>query len=103
MFGFDDAIALANTKAGASLAQGIGSALAGGPVTSGAPIDARAFMDGAGWTVSTSRSKAIGGAVGQAREDSPVLGSAGPQLAGLGGPLGLLLLVGLVVAYLRRQ
>ena len=104
MFGFDDAIALANTKAGASLAQGIGSALAGGPVTSGAPIDARAFMDGAGWTVSTGRSKASGGTVAQDREDSPVLGRAQSTMqAGLGGPLGLLLMGGLVVAYMRRK
>lgn len=103
MFGFDDALALANTKAGAALAKGVGDAIGGGgPVTSGAPIDARSFMDGAGWTVSTGRAKAIGGTVGQAREDSPVLGAAaGPMQATLGGPFGLVLMAGIAFALWR--
>lgn len=104
MFGFDDALALANTKAGASLAKGIGDALGGGgPLVSGAPIDARSFMDGAGWTVSTGRAKASGGTVAKDREDSPVLGVApGPLQATLAGPLGVILIGGLVFALWRR-
>lgn len=104
MFGFDDALALANTKAGASLAKGIGDAIGGGgPLVSGAPIDARSFLDGAGWTVSTGRAKAIGGTVSQDREDSPALGSAGSAMqAGMGGPLGLLVAGGLLIALWRH-
>lgn len=104
MFGFDDALALANTKAGAALAKGVGDAISGGgPVVSGAPIDARSFMDGAGWTVSTGRAKAIGGTVSQDREDSPVLGSASSAMqATMGGPLGMLLLGGLAFVMWRR-
>ena len=104
MFGFDDALALANTKAGASLAKGIGDALGGGgPNVSGAPVDARSFMDGAGWTVSTGQAKATGGTVIKDREDSPVLGSAPTALqATMGGPLGMLMIGGLAFAVWRR-
>lgn len=105
MFGFDDALMLANTKAGGALAKGIGDALGGGgPLVSGAPIDARSFMDGAGWTVSTGRAKAIGGTVSRDREDSPVLGSASGSLqAGMGGPLGLVVAGGLLIAIWRHS
>lgn len=57
---------LLNSKAGANLAgslgQGLGSALGGGgPMVSGGSVDAKSWMDGSGWTVSTGSSKASGG------------------------------------------
>lgn len=107
MFGFDDALALANTKAGAELAKGIGSAFASVPdnlVSGGGPIDARSFMDGAGWTVSTGRSKATGATVVKDREDSPMLGLApSATQATLGGPLGLVLMAGVAFALWRAN
>lgn len=48
---------------GAGIGQGIGQALGGGdagPMMAGGPVDARSFMDGSGWTVSTGSSKATG-------------------------------------------
>ena len=100
MFGFDDALALANTKAGSALAGSIGNALGGGPtnITSGAPVDARSFMDGSGWTVSTGRGKATGGERQQQSDPSvwpsvATRADPAPMQAGLGGTTGIVVAV----------
>lgn len=99
---------LANSKAASSFFGGLGSALGGdpGPVVSGGTVDARSFMDGSGWTVSTGSSRATGGN----RDQGPGFGPAttapdqagGPQLAGFGGLGGLVLLLVVGGVILRR-
>ena len=91
---------LANSKAASSFAGALGSALGGdpGPVVSGAPVDARSFMDGSGWVVSTGSSKASGGdrtqGEGFGLTSNPQ--ATVPMQAGMGGIGGIVLL--LVVA-----
>ncbi len=106
MFGFDDALMLANSKAGASLfggiGQGIGDAIGGGggPMVSGGTVDARSFMDGSGWTVSTGKSKADGGDRSQG-ENMPTATSMGASLQG-GMSTTTVLLVVLVLAFMWK-
>lgn len=66
-------------KFGSSAAQ----ALAGGPSSASGYTDARAFMDGAGWTVSTGGSRAVGATV--TRSGDPFGASTGtsPALSNL--------------------
>lgn len=57
---------------GSGLGKGLGDAIGGGggPMISGSQLDARSFMDGSGWTVSTGGSKAEGGKSGGASSGS---------------------------------
>ena len=110
MFGFDDAVMLANTKAGAELAKGVGSGIAeaakglfgddtGVMQSGGGAIDSRGFLDGSQWTVSTGKGSATGGertageAFPGARES---MSRASDSLQAGGGMTGLLL-AGLVL------
>lgn len=55
---------------GTSLGRGIAGAPSAGPLVSGGGAqDARSFMDGSGWTVSTGGSRATGGTVGAKSQD----------------------------------
>ena len=69
-----------------------------GPMLSGAPVDARSFMDGSGWTVSTGRASATGADI-QRGDAMPASGAdwsspaGGTLQAGFGGASGLLLLL----------
>jgi len=84
----------------------------GGPQMSSAAIDARSFMDGSGWVVSTGTSKATGGdrtQEGAGMLTGPSVTSAAP-FAGLtqaGGGVSfsglLLLLVGAGIVWKLRQ
>lgn len=99
---------LLNSQAAAGLMKGVGQAIGGdpGPAISGGTVDARSFMDGSGWTVSTGSSKAIGGN----RDQGPGFGPAsvppdqagGAQLAGFGGVGGVLLLLVVLGAIWKR-
>lgn len=63
---------------GSGLGKGLGDAIGGGggPLVSGSSMDARSFMDGSGWTVSTGSSRATGGKSGGANGGS---GAATPH------------------------
>lgn len=101
-----DFLSIANTKAAASLAQGLGEALGGGsgPIQSGGQTDARSFMDGSGWVVSTGSSKATGGdrTQGEAWGPSTTANTPQPLQAGMGVGGGLLLLVFAGMVYRSR-
>lgn len=88
------------SKGVGSFMGGLGSALGGGggPTTSGAPVDARSFMDGSGWVVSTGSSRASGGDRTQGEGFGPTSNpqAAEPMQAGIGSIGGIVLL--LVVA-----
>lgn len=99
--------ALLNSKAAGAFMGGLGQAIGGdpGPAISGGTTDARSFMDGSGWTVSTGSSKATGGN----RDQGPGFGPAstppdlaGPQLAGFGSVGGVLLLLVVLGALWKR-
>lgn len=96
--------ALLNSKGAASLmgglGKGIGDALGGGgPMVSGGTVDARSFMDGSGWTVSTGSSRATGGRSGGGTmapaAASPFYGGGDSMQAG--SPLLMLALGGLLL------
>lgn len=67
---------------GAGLGQGLGAAIGGAPagpaISGGAPVDARSFMDGSGWTVSTGSSKATGGKSGGGTQGGTTGGMSAP-------------------------
>lgn len=86
------------SKGVSSLMGGIGEAIGGGgPMLSGAPVDARSFMDGSGWTVSTGSSRATGGPREQSADpfgaSSATMPGEAPMLAGFNGIAGVLLLL----------
>lgn len=96
---------LMNSKAAAGLAQGLGSALGGGPQTSqSGAVDGRGWLDGSGWTVATGTGKATGGDRQQSGDPwgAPVLpDAAGTQQAGMGW-VGMALLAVVAVAFFKR-
>lgn len=113
MFGFDDAVMLANTKAGAELAKGVGTGIAeaakgifgddtGVMQSGGGPIDSRGFLDGSQWTVSTGKGKATGGnrTSGEAFPGARESTSRAPEMLQAGGGMTGLLLAGFVVLML---
>lgn len=63
---------------GSGLGKGLGDAIGGGggPLVSGSSMDARSFMDGSGWTVSTGGGSSTGGKSGGANGGS---GAATPH------------------------
>lgn len=86
------------SKGVGALMGGLGEAIGGGgPMVSGAPVDARSFMDGSGWTVSTGSSRATGGPREQSADpfgaSSATMPGEAPALAGFGGLAGALLLL----------
>ena len=96
------------SKGAASFLGGLGSALGGGggPNVSGAPVDARSFMDGSGWVVSTGSSKATGGNREQAEsfgESSAAMPGEAPALAGFSGWAGVLLLLVFAGAVMKAK
>ena len=104
MFGFDDALMLANTKAGAELAKGVGGGIAaaakgifgddtGVMQSGGGAIDSRGFLDGSQWTVSTGKGSATGGerTAGEAFPGAHETSRASDIQQAGGGPTGLLL------------
>lgn len=87
-----------------------------GPNQSGGGLfDARGFMDGSGWTVSTGGSTAVGGTSGStgamtgaqwAQPNPADLSFANPMgstLAGVGGVMPLLLVAGLALLLARKR
>lgn len=94
------------SKGAASFLGGLGSALGGGggPNVSGAPVDARSFMDGSGWVVSTGSSKATGGNRDQGDPFGASFAMPGeqPALAGFNGIGGVLLLLVIGGMILKR-
>lgn len=95
---------LLNSKAGASLAGSIGQGLAGGAMpstmTSGGQMDARSFMDGSGWTVSTGKSNTTGATGGGGASMGQPM-QVPVQQAAIGWPMWLLL-GGVAWAMLKR-
>ncbi len=97
------------SKAGASLAGGIGKGLGdaigggGGPMVSGGTTDARSMMDGSGWTVSTGSSRATGGRAGGATMGQPTAPAFGyADQAGM-NPLLALALAGAFAAFIIKR
>jgi hypothetical protein len=99
------------SKGVSSFMGGLGEAIGGGggPMVSGAPVDARSFMDGSGWTVSTGSSRATGGAREQTGDpfgaSSATMPGEAPALAGFGGLAGglmLLVFMGMIVKAGKR-
>ena len=91
-------------KFGSTAAQ----ALSGGPSSASGYTDARAFMDGAGWTVSTGGSHAVGATVARAGDPFGSTDATSPALASLAsdptmmiGLAGVLVLV--LVLVLKRR
>lgn len=84
---------------GAGLGQGLGDAIGGGgggPTITGGQTDARSFMDGSGWTVSTGRGSATGARQdGRSTMGGPSVAQPAPlAMAGMGdNPLMLVLLL----------
>ena len=84
----------------------------GGPQMQSAAVDARSFMDGSGWTVSTGASKSTGGdrtQEGDGMMTSASVASGSPfaglaqQSGGLSFSMVLLLMVGAGIAWKLRQ
>ncbi|MFN3812157.1 MAG: hypothetical protein ACK4S6_16250 [Roseateles asaccharophilus] len=90
---------------GAGLGKGLGDAIGGGggPMISGGTTDARGFMDGSGWTVSTGRSRASGGTSGGTRQEAAGQGwqGLGAQQAGI-HPMMALAMAGLFAMFILR-
>lgn len=82
----DAFMALANTKGGAGALTAAAQGIFGGdpgPVVSGAGgVDARAFLDGSGWTVSTGKSSASGATISRSGDPFGPSSTAGPMQAG---------------------
>lgn len=72
---------------GAAIGAGVGAASdligkeMGGPVASSAQVDARSWMDGSGWTVSTGSSRATGGRFGGNTQEGQRGGAQAPASA----------------------
>lgn len=69
-----------------NLGKGVGEAIGGGggPLVSGTgSTDARGFMDGSGWTVSTGSSRATGGTSGGTRQEGGMPSGGGPLGSGV--------------------
>lgn len=95
---------------GSGVGKGIGDAISGGPagpMISGGPTDARSGMDGSGWTVSTGRGTATGGARSGTGFDNsglasgPMGQSSGLMQAGF-GTWAMLAMLGLGVVYIAK-
>lgn len=105
----DVALALANSKGGQSFLAEAGKGLFApdnSPVLSGqVQFDSRAFLDGAGWTVSTGKGSATGATVSRTGEpmgSSSIAMPAGVSQAGTGWLLGLVM-VGIAAAMILKR
>jgi hypothetical protein len=85
-------------------------AMSGGPSSASGYTDARAFMDGSGWTVSTGRAKATGGTItkgdpwGESGQAPAAAGGGAPLMAaGMDPTIMLALLAVGFVAFMRRK
>lgn len=107
MFGWDDALALANTKAGSSFAGEAAKGLFGddaGTLASGmSTIDSRGILDGSQWTVSTGKGSATGGArtAADAFGRSVTTDAAAPMAASVGPIAGAVLILVALAAWRR--